>query len=279
MRMPFHSTLKWPLIIALSCAAMPQHAAAGSSKWEETEGARIRIVAERAEPGQDHLRGLLQIELEPGWKTYWREPGSAGIPPMVSVGDQTVSDVTIHYPAPEWTDDSYGSWAGYKHPVSLPLTFSFEAGETPGQIDADVFVGICRDVCVPVSAQFTVPVDEKRTNAMQALLLDTAFSALPDGNTDRLSVERATWTADGALEITVAHSSTAHSTPDLFVSAGSDHPFKKPVPVVASETETVFHIEPSFDPSKTGVLELIVTARNGIEAVEITIEVPAPSAT
>ncbi len=34
--------------------------------------ARIRFQAER---DHDHIIGLLSVELQPGWKTYWRSPG------------------------------------------------------------------------------------------------------------------------------------------------------------------------------------------------------------
>ena len=277
-RMVTYPVRKWLAIFTLLCAVSPHRAEAGASRWEETDGARLRIVAERAQPGQETLRGILQIELEPGWKTYWREPGSAGIPPMVSVQNEAIAGVTIHYPAPEWTDDPYGSWAGYKHPVSLPLTFAVAGDETPEAFDADVFLGICRDVCVPVGVQFEVPVSESRSNTMQALLIDTAFSALPGENSDRLSVDSAEWTADGDLEVTLKHSISAEAEPSLFIAAGADRPFKKPERVSGSATGTVFRVEPAFDPAEAGDLDLIIAARNGIDAVEIAIEVPAPPA-
>lgn len=268
-------TRKWPAIFTLLCALPPHPAAAGSSQWAETEGARLRMVAESVQPGREELRGMLQIELEPGWKTYWREPGAAGIPPTISISGDAIEQVTIHYPVPEWTDDPYGAWAGYKHPVSLPLTFEIAEGGTPKTIEADVFLGICRDVCVPVSAHFAVPVAEKRTNAVQALLLDTAFSALPGGNSDRLSVDGASWTADGALEVRLRHSPSEAADPQLFLSAGASHPFRKPVRVSEDGTASVFRAEPAFDPAAAAELTLTVTARNGIDAVEVTLSLPA----
>ena len=43
------------------------------------------LVSARLMPGWVTPDGArmtaLQVELEPGWKTYWRSPGDAGIPP------------------------------------------------------------------------------------------------------------------------------------------------------------------------------------------------------
>ncbi|MAS06742.1 MAG: hypothetical protein CL534_18930 [Ahrensia sp.] len=264
---------KWPVIFALFCGVVPQQAAAAASQWQETDGARLRIVAEPAREGATELRGMLQIELEPGWKTYWREPGAAGIPPQISLGDG--ADVTIHYPAPEWHDDPYGSWAGYAQPVALPLTFTTSAGTWPATLKAGVFLGICRDVCVPVSMDFAVPIDEAKPNAMQTLLLDTAFSSLPAGQSERLSIADAAWTKDGVLEIRLHHAAS-DSDPQLFVSAGTSRPFKKPE-LVSDDGETaLFRVEPVFDPAKAGELTLIVTARDGVDAVERALTVSSP---
>lgn len=266
---------KWPVIFALLCGVLPQQAAAAASPWQETEGARLRIVAEPARPGATGLRGMLQIELEPGWKTYWREPGAAGIPPQISLGDNANAQVTIHYPAPEWHDDPYGSWAGYAQPVSLPLTFTTAADTWPATLKADVFLGICRDVCVPVTMDFDVPIGEEKPNAMQALLLDTAFSSLPADRSDRLSIADAAWTPDGVLEIRLDHAAS-DTDPQLFVSAGGNRPFKKPE-LVSDDGETaLFRAEPVFDPAKAGEMTLIVTARNGVDAVERSFIVSSP---
>ena len=266
---------KWPAIFALLCGVVPQQAAAAASQWQETDGARLRIVAEPARPGATDLRGMLQIELEPGWKTYWREPGAAGIPPQISLGDDAAEEVTIHYPAPEWHDDPYGSWAGYAQPVSLPLTFTTSADTWPAALKAGVFLGICRDVCVPVSMDFDVPIDETKPNAMQTLLLDTAFSALPADHSQRLSIADAAWTPDGVLEIRLRHAAS-DSAPQLFVSAGTNRPFKKPT-LLSDDGETaLFRVEPVFDPAKAGELTLILTARHGVDAVERSFTVSSP---
>ena len=51
-------------------------------------GAKLRLIAQTSFDGKSFDAGL-QIELEPGWKTYWRSPGSSGLPPQFSFSGST----------------------------------------------------------------------------------------------------------------------------------------------------------------------------------------------
>lgn len=263
---------KLPFIIALFCASWSHPALAGASTWSEMMGARLRVVTEDPQPGTDTLRGVLQVDLEPGWKTYWREPGASGIPPKVDV-ISGASHADVHFPVPHWVDQSYGSWAGYTEPVLLPITFTLEAGANA--IAVDVFLGICHDVCVPVAGQFEVPLGHSSGSTLQSIQVDAAFANLPSGNTEALSVGAPRWTEDGLLEIRVAHAGGSGDT-QLFVSGGEKHGFKKPVAVADEPSETTFQVEPLFDPAAAGTFSLIVTARNGNDSAEIEAEMAAP---
>jgi len=264
--------IKLPVIIAMLCALWSQPALAGASPWDEMMGARLRIVTETLEPGTETLRGVLQIDLEPGWKTYWREPGASGIPPMIEVASGA-TDATIHFPIPHWVDQSYGSWAGYTEPVSLPLTFALEDGATA--VAVDVFLGICREVCVPVTGRFEVPLGQSSGSTLQSIQVDAAFSNLPGLNTEALSIGSPSWTGDGMLEIRVTHNKGDGDT-QLFLAGGEGRGFKKPLAVGEDADATVFHAEPLFDPAEAGTFDLIMAARHGIDTAEITAQVTAP---
>ncbi|MGB3147735.1 MAG: protein-disulfide reductase DsbD domain-containing protein, partial [Paracoccaceae bacterium] len=44
----------------------------------------------------------LQLTMAPGWKTYWRAPGDAGIPPEFTwKGSDNIGAVAFHWPRPE----------------------------------------------------------------------------------------------------------------------------------------------------------------------------------
>src|SRR5438105_13589820 len=44
----------------------------------------------------------LQVKLPPGWMTYWRNPGEAGLAPKIdSAGSKNIREIKISYPAPK----------------------------------------------------------------------------------------------------------------------------------------------------------------------------------
>src|SRR5256885_15472852 len=50
-----------------------------SSPWQRDTHSAIRLLAGSRSGAV--LLGGLAIQLEPGWKTYWRTPGDSGVPP------------------------------------------------------------------------------------------------------------------------------------------------------------------------------------------------------
>ena len=66
--------------------------------WATTTEWQARLVRGKHD-GTTQWAGL-HITLAPGWKTYWRVPGEAGIPPQITVKGTGVSDVAVVYPLP-----------------------------------------------------------------------------------------------------------------------------------------------------------------------------------
>ena len=100
-------------------------ALASSSVWYNSEGGKVRLVTSGKPDEAGRIQGVLDIALKPGWKTYWRDPGDAGVPPQLDISASTnISDARFSFPPPQRHDDGYGKWAGYDHPVSLPITFT-----------------------------------------------------------------------------------------------------------------------------------------------------------
>src|SRR5690606_17220997 len=118
---------------------------AASSAWHVTEGGAVRLVTAEA-PGNGILRGALEIRLEPGWKTYWLDPGEWGVPPQVElVGSGADRPVKIRFPAPRWMEDEFSAWAGYDRSTLLALELP---GDATLPLAANVFLGICRSICI-----------------------------------------------------------------------------------------------------------------------------------
>jgi DsbC/DsbD-like thiol-disulfide interchange protein len=134
------------------CAACALAGSAASAAEDAFGAAQIEVL-----PGWRTDRGThmaaLRVTLAPGWKTYWRAPGDAGIPPRFSwQGSQNVAAVAFHWPRPEVHVLNGMRSIGYFGELVLPMEFTPADPASPMTIGGQVELGICRDVCVPVSA-------------------------------------------------------------------------------------------------------------------------------
>ncbi len=93
----------------------------------------------------------LRLTMAPGWKTYWRAPGDAGIPPRFDwKGSRNVAGVIPHWPVPRVFDLGGLRTIGYKGEVVLPLEVRV-TGDGPARLEGQIDLGVCEEICVPVS--------------------------------------------------------------------------------------------------------------------------------
>lgn len=195
-------------------------ATAAESSWFETDGVRLKLLTEERADGQGQLRGVLKVDLQPGWKTYWMDPGDAGVPPQINTGkSQNISGATIHFPAPKRFDEGPTHWAGYSKPVDFPVTFTVQDPAKFTAIDATVFIGVCQAVCIPVQTVLSVTPDPQAENNPADIAIAAAFSKLPGEPSARFGVATFQLAAD---QIVVNSSAPVGLTgTDLFVVAPS----------------------------------------------------------
>ena len=96
----------------------------------------------------------LHLRLAKGWKTYWRSPGDAGIPPRFDwSGSQNVKSDRIHWPAPHvFTTNGLRS-IGYAGDLVLPVELTPRDPAAPMHLTGQIDMGVCSDVCVPASVR------------------------------------------------------------------------------------------------------------------------------
>ncbi|MBN8919634.1 MAG: cytochrome C biogenesis protein, partial [Rhizobiales bacterium] len=95
-----------------------------ASAWQRQQHSAARLISAEAEKGREGTvwRAGVEITLDPGWKTYWRNPGDSGIPPRFNFSASTnVRDVKVAWPAPARFADGVGMSIGYADRVILPL--------------------------------------------------------------------------------------------------------------------------------------------------------------
>ena len=129
--------------------------AADANEWVEFEGGRARLVASRE---LLTATAALEIDLEPGWKTYWIAPGPSGIPPELDASaSDNVTLERVSYPAPIRFQDAYGEGVGYRDEVAFPLDLMIGDSSLDTILNLDATIGVCAELCVPVTLRFSTP--------------------------------------------------------------------------------------------------------------------------
>lgn len=93
----------------------------------------------------------LRVTLDEGWKTYWRAPGEAGLPPMFDwSGSANIAAVTAHWPVPEVFLSSGIKTLGFHHELVLPLEIELVDQNAEVALSGDLKMGICDNICMPI---------------------------------------------------------------------------------------------------------------------------------
>ena len=141
-------------IVLLTGLAMTQPCrAADASPWDKDSHAQVRLIAGLHRASATPLRAGIEIELQPGWKTYWRYPGDSGVPPRFDfTGSQNVKAVNVLWPAPMRFSDGGGFSIGYHGHLIVPLHVVPEDADKPVLLRLKVDYAICQNLCVPAEA-------------------------------------------------------------------------------------------------------------------------------
>ncbi|MFM7084299.1 MAG: protein-disulfide reductase DsbD domain-containing protein [Hyphomicrobium sp.] len=147
-------------------------------QWVEGYKNRTRLYSGtvKGEPSVT-IYAFIEIEMAKGWKTYWRNPGTAGgIAPEFDFGkSKNIRHVEVLYPVPELFSDSAGDTIGYKERIIFPIAIQQHSKAEPIDLDLTANYGICEKLCVPVEVNlklnippdFLIPASE---DALAALL-------------------------------------------------------------------------------------------------------------
>ncbi len=152
---------------------------ATQSDWAETPQAKARLLVAAIEQQGDRrtLKAGLEIQMDDGWKTYWRTPGAAGIPPVVKATSGNIDSIQLHYPAPLRLDFQGLQLYGYEKKVIFPLDITLKPLADNRNLAIDARILICRELCIPVSFKPEIPATKlpDLTTASGVIDADAAF--------------------------------------------------------------------------------------------------------
>jgi DsbC/DsbD-like thiol-disulfide interchange protein len=164
------------LVAAPFATLLAGMAPAAAVERVDTVGGDLSLVVGRVHGDRAEL-GLV-IALKPGWKTYWRTPGDAGIPPRIALSGGAASDLAVAYPVPHRFGAADAPSLGYSGTVTLPMTVHLADPARPTQLAVSVKLGVCNDICVPVIEDLMVTVGGDAGGASPAVL-ERARRAVP----------------------------------------------------------------------------------------------------
>ncbi|PJI93020.1 DsbC/DsbD-like thiol-disulfide interchange protein [Yoonia maricola] len=158
------------MLIPLALMALPSFAAAQSY----SDKAAFEILPGWRTAAGDHISAI-KITLAPGWITYWRAPGEAGIPPQFSFASNSgITSITPHWPVPDVFEEAGLKSIGYYDSVIFPLIVAADGvtGDIP--ISGHLTVGVCEEICIPVTYTFdtVLPQTGAQDAAITAALAD-----------------------------------------------------------------------------------------------------------
>ena len=164
--------------------------------------------------------GGLHIKLIEGWKTYWRNPGEAGIPPDIQAAQsQNLESIKIEFPLPLRIVDSSGEAYGYHTDVVLPLRFTPSDLNKPITAHMTSFFGVCAQVCTPAQFEGDVSFMPRSQISSNEALLAQWLAKVPKLATFATSAE----VKDDFLVVTLNQ-----PLDDIFVEGPERFSFQKP---------------------------------------------------
>ncbi len=149
-----------------------------------TEQVRAELVAHAPEglaAGKPAWLGL-KLEHQPGWHTYWKNPGDSGLPTTLqwTLPAQASTD-EIAWPTPKKLPVGPLMNYGYEATLLLPVALSVPAGFTQPALDVQLLAQwlVCKDVCIPQEGEFVLRVPTQAATALHGALFDAALKAQP----------------------------------------------------------------------------------------------------
>lgn len=247
--------------------------ASSASGWVEDGATAIRIVSGRAaEPDGSVIMGV-EIRLSPGWKTYWREPGEAGVPPRFEwSGSDNIQNVEVLFPAPKRFEEQGGLSVGYDASVILPIRVTPTDRDKAVRLDLTLDYAVCEKLCVPAHGE--VAFERSPDAAVDRFMsagLEKSLKAVPQSAAVNAGLTTSLTQVEGGYLVAVE---AGKRKVDLFAYSKGD--WSPPVPKIRGSDEagrSLFFVKTAKAPPGTQLSLVLVSGEEG--AVEIPLDVVA----
>jgi len=228
------------------------------------------------------LPALLHVELDEGWKTYWRSPGEGGIPPTFDwAKSANINDIEWHWPVPSRYSIQGIDTVGYQGSLTFPLMVQLSPDARQANISGTLTMSSCTTVCVltdyPIDLH--VDLDTLTVDSDRAFAFNQATGKVPR-EYDSNNVKQAIWSdANQRVQLTIERDS-GWQNPQLFIHSNdetlADAEFSSPDIQVESNSLTAnVDVSHWLDLPDLNGAELIATVSDEKFAAEYKIQLTA----
>lgn len=155
---------------------------AAEQPWVAATNSKLRLFGGMAKTpeGEQSIAGV-QLRMDDGWKTYWRNPGDSGVPPQFNwFGSKNLKEAKVLYPAPHRFTDANITAIGYSGEVIFPVKLTPERPGEPVELKLALDFGLCKSLCIPNQAKLSLKLEPGATlNDADAKLLSAALDIVP----------------------------------------------------------------------------------------------------
>ena len=167
-------------ILGIAAGEAALAAATSSSPWVASNSSKVRLVSGTVElDDTPALIAGVQLRMDPGWKTYWKNPGDSGVPPSFDwAGSKNLKQAEVLYPAPHSFADASGTAIGYDDEVVFPVKLTPEREGEPIELKLAFSYGLCKNLCVPNDVSLELALSPEIGKG-DAALIDSFLARVP----------------------------------------------------------------------------------------------------
>jgi len=167
-------------ILGIAAGEAALAGATSSSPWVVSNSSKVRLVSGTVElDDTPALVAGVQLRMDPGWKTYWKNPGDSGVPPSFDwAGSKNLKQAEVLYPAPHSFADASGTAIGYEDEVVFPVKLTPEREGEPIELKLALSYGLCKNLCVPNDVSLALALSPEIGKG-DAALIDSFIARVP----------------------------------------------------------------------------------------------------
>jgi DsbC/DsbD-like thiol-disulfide interchange protein len=242
-------------------------AAQSSKPSASSEGfhSRARLVS-GGRQGAGWLAGI-EITLDQGFKTYWRNPGDSGLPPRFDwSASENVAGIEVRWPAPSRHEDAAGVAHVYGKKVVLPVLVTPKEPDRPVKLALTAEYGVCKDICIPAHADLSLALTNEGPDrgAIEGALAKVPVAQALGAQAD-LSVLSVSPLAKDKPALSVTVQAPASTKPALFAEGPENWYLSTSLPDDANRFTVMIEEKPK---DASGPVALRLTLVAGGKAVE-----------